>query len=183
MAKKFSVYGAGGTPRHVTKFSVYGTNGAPRNVKAAWVYGVGGTPRQFFQSAVPVAPWVWRFNGPYFTNLGSTGACVSGVTAGGYTPMGSLSLVGGTAPTPGFRVMHMRGVGPPDQVWLYLNGATADPAVSNSRIVTLNGSGVDCPCTPAGYDSAVGGFLYIYNNMGFAILQNSNYDFGFAQKA
>ena len=50
MAKRMSVYGAGGTPRHVSKFGIYGAGGTLRNVKAAWVYGAGGTPRQFFSA-------------------------------------------------------------------------------------------------------------------------------------
>jgi hypothetical protein len=48
MPSKFSVYGAGGTPRTVTKFGIYGAGGVLRNVLKAWVYGAAGTPRLFF---------------------------------------------------------------------------------------------------------------------------------------
>jgi len=181
MAAKMSVYGAGGVRRDVSNFTVYGAGGIARKVQNAWVYGAGGTPRLFYQSVFPVVPWTWRFNGPNFTNAGSTGPCVSAVTGGGYSPMGSLSLVGGTSPDPNFRVAHWRGSFP-NQLWLWI-GSTLNPNIANSAIRSINGNGLNALCSPAGFDSAIGGYLYIFNPVGFAILQNSNYDIFFSNPA
>jgi len=130
----------------------------------------------------PVVPWTWRFVGVTTNNNGSTGPAASSTVNCGYTaPLGQLYPIAGTQPASGALVAHMRTGGPPDQLWLYMNSSVLDPQVANSYLLSVNSGApvANSKCTPAGYDSCVQGYLYIFPNIGYAILPSSNYDFSF----